>query len=135
MEYRCYRASDLAGILHLCAAEKWPSFLEDHARADRVLTAPGVTTIVAVDGETIAGFAQMISDGEIQAHLSLIAVDAARRRQGIARELITVALREAGGLRVDLVTDSAEEFYAAMPHFRMAGFRLYPNYKKPDEAE
>jgi ribosomal protein S18 acetylase RimI-like enzyme len=51
-----------------------------------------------------------MSDGEIQAHLSLIAVDPAYRRRGIARELIASALRVAGGLRIDLITDSAEEF-------------------------
>ena len=31
-----------------------------------------------------------------------------------------------GTLRMDLITDGAEEFYAAFPHKRMAGFRIYP---------
>ncbi len=43
-----------------------------------------------------------MSDGEIQAHLSLIAVDSAYGRRGIARELIESALRVAGGLRMVL---------------------------------
>lgn len=129
MDYRPYAAGDLPGILRLCALEDWPSFPEDPARADRALTAPGVTTLVAVEGDTLAGFAQILSDGEIQAHLSLIAVDPAHRRRGIARELIVGGLRAAGGLRLDLLTDSAEEFYASFPHFRLAGFRLYPDYR------
>lgn len=129
MDYRPYAAGDLPGILRLCALEDWPSFPEDPARADRALTAPGVTTLVAVEGDTLAGFAQILSDGEIQAHLSLIAVDPAHRRRGIARELIVRGLRAAGGLRLDLLTDSAEEFYASFPHFRLAGFRLYPDYR------
>jgi ribosomal protein S18 acetylase RimI-like enzyme len=131
MEIRRYVPSDLAGVLRLCTLENWPSFPEDPARAGRALTAPGVTTVVAVEGDILAGFAQIISDGEIQAHLSLIAVDPAYRRRGIARDLIVHGLREAGGLRIDLITDSAEDFYASFPHFRLAGFRLYPEYKGP----
>jgi ribosomal protein S18 acetylase RimI-like enzyme len=135
MHIRRYAASDLDEVVRLCAQENWPSFPEDPARAHRALTAPGVTSVVAVAGGTIAGFAQMQSDGEIQAHLSLIAVDPAFRRQGIARELIVQALRFAGGQRVDLITDSAESFYAQLPHFRMSGFRLYPEYTGPDRAQ
>lgn len=134
MDIRPYVADDLPGVLRLCEQERWPSFLSDQARAHRALTAPGVTTMVAADGERIAGFAQMQSDGEIQAHLSLIAVDAGYRRRGLARDLISAALKAAGGLRVDLVTDGAEAFYAALPHFRMSGFRLYPDYTGPDHA-
>jgi ribosomal protein S18 acetylase RimI-like enzyme len=72
------------------------------------------------------GFAQMQSDGEVQAHLSVIAVDKAFRNRGIARELIAAALREAGGSRLDPVTDAAQGFYSKLPHRRMSGFRLYP---------
>src|SRR5262249_16891199 len=122
------------GVLRLCALEHWPSLLEDEARAHRVLTAPGVTTMVAVEGEQLLGFAQLQSDGEIQAHLSLIAVDPAARRRGVARELIARALREAGGLRIDLITVTADAFYASLPHFRLNGYRLYPNYSGPDRS-
>ena len=121
--------------MRLCAQENWPSFPEDPARAHRALTAPGVTTVVAVDAGTLAGFAQMQSDGEIQAHLSVIAVDPAFRRRGIARELIAQALRWAGGKRVDLITDGGEDFYAQLPHVRLSGFRLYPEYTGPDRQQ
>lgn len=123
---RKFGPGDLETVLDLCRQEGWPSFVSDPPRALRALTAPGVTTIVACDGDRVVGFAQLLSDGEIQAHLSLIAVDKAFRRRGIARKLIEVALLEAGGERIDLVTDTAPEFYAALPHLRMEGFRLYP---------
>jgi ribosomal protein S18 acetylase RimI-like enzyme len=135
MEYRRYEPDDLPGILRLCRLEGWPSLVENPLRASRVLTAPGVTTMVAVEGAEIAGFAQLQSDGEIQAHLSLIAVDPRHRRKGVARELIARALREAGGLRIDLLTDSAEPFYAELPHVRMQGFRVYPEYSGPDQRQ
>lgn len=126
MDYRGYRETDLAGILRLCEIEGWPSFPADPRRAHRALTAPGVTTIVASDSGRVAGFAQLQSDGEIQAHLSLIAVDRDLRRQGIARAMLELALKEAGGERIDLVTDSAPDFYQALPHRRMEGFRIMP---------
>lgn len=132
MNIRPYAPEDLPVILQLCAKEGWPTLAEDPARANRALTAPGVTTLVAVDEEEVIGFAQLQSDGEIQAHLSLIAVDEKARQRGIGRRLIVEALRAAGGLRIDLVTDHAEAFYASLPHFRMAGFRLYPEYSGPD---
>src|SRR5208282_1874207 len=103
--------------------EGW-SFTENPERANRALTAPGVTTFVAVEAGVVVGFAQLQSDGEIQAHLSQIAVHPDHRRKGIAQELIVQALRAAGGERIDLITDDAEDFYAALPHFRRPGFRL-----------
>lgn len=133
MQIRRYLGADLPGVIRLCQVEGWPSFAEDAARAHRALTAPGVVTVVAIDGEALIGFAQLQSDGEIQAHLSVIAVDRQARRQGVGRALIEAALRAAGGPeRIDLVTDSAAGFYAALPHFGMHGFRLYPFFSGPD---
>ena len=132
-EIRLFRPEDLDGIVALCAAEGWPSFPTDPARALRALTAPGVTSVVAADGASVAGFAQLQSDGEIQAHLSLIAVDPAYRRQGLARGMLKLALATAGGERIDLITDDAEAFYAALPHRRKPGFRIWPQIEKLPE--
>ena len=125
-EVRRFRPDDLDGVIALCAAEGWPSFPEDPARALRALTAPGVTTVVADQAGRVVGFAQLLSDGEIQAHLSLITVHADARRQGLAREMLRLALAQAGGYRIDLITDTAPEFYSAMPHRRLEGFRIFP---------
>ena len=43
VEVRLFAPADLGGVIALCAAENWPSFPEDPARALRALTAPGVT--------------------------------------------------------------------------------------------
>ena len=132
-DIRPFRPSDLERVIALCAAEGWPSFPEDPSRALRALTAPGVTTVVADDGGRVIGFAQLMSDGEIQAHLSLIAVDAGARRQGVARAMLAAALERAGGSRIDLLTDTAPEFYAALPHRRMEGFRIWPQIERLPE--
>jgi ribosomal protein S18 acetylase RimI-like enzyme len=117
----------LDGVLALCVTEGWPSLPADPVRALRALTAPGVTTVVALDGADVVGFAQLMSDGEIQAYLALLAVRADRRRSGLGRALVAEAVRLAGGQRVDLLSDDdAAAFYERLPHRRKHGFRLYP---------
>ncbi len=126
MDYLPIQRQHLPGIITLCEAERWPSFVDDPERAWRALTAPGVTTVVAVDGGRMVGFVQMQSDGEIQAHLSLILVAADRRRQGIATQLVQEAFRRSGAERVDVVTDVAPAFYRSFTGKEWHGFRIYP---------
>jgi ribosomal protein S18 acetylase RimI-like enzyme len=121
-----YDEAQLAGILALCGAEDWPSLPADPSRAHAVFTAPGVTTVVALDGELVVGFAYLQSDGHIQAHLSLMAVHRAYRRKGIGRALLEYAVPVTGAQRGDLVTDSADDFYASFEHRTFSGFRIYP---------
>ena len=135
MDYRRFQPGDLAGVIALCVAEAWPSFPENPARAQRALTAPGVVTVVAAAGDRIAGFAQLMSDGEIQAFLALIAVAPDHRRKGVARQLLDLALAEAGGLRIDLITDSADGFYTALRHRRLSGYRIFPPFDPDPETD
>jgi ribosomal protein S18 acetylase RimI-like enzyme len=128
VKYRAYAEADLPGVIALCVAEGWPSYPEDPARAHRALTAPGATAVVAVDDDRVVGFAHMLSDGEIQAFLSNIAVAGSHRRRGIARRLIAEALQRAGGLRVDLITEHADAFYESLHHVRSSGYRIYPPF-------
>ncbi|HVM06991.1 MAG TPA: GNAT family N-acetyltransferase [Acidimicrobiales bacterium] len=123
---------DLPTVLELCAAEGWPSFPEDPDRALRALTAPGVTTVVARDRGQIVGFAQLLSDGVLQAYLAALVVVASRRGAGIGIQLIESAVELAGGSRVDLLTDDAATgFYDRLPHRRKHGYRLYPPLDEP----
>jgi ribosomal protein S18 acetylase RimI-like enzyme len=115
----------LAGIVALCRQEGWPSYGTDPRRTWRALNAPGVTSVVAIDDETVVGFAYLQSDGEIQAHLSLIAVDRGRRREGIGQRLIEVAFARSGADRIDLISE-ADAFYESFAHKRQRGYRIYP---------
>ncbi|TDU87283.1 acetyltransferase (GNAT) family protein [Kribbella voronezhensis] len=131
--YTQYERAHLPGIVALCEAEGWPSFPADHERAHAVLTGPGVTSVVALDdnGEVVA-FAYLLSDGHIQAYLAELAVAATHRRQGIARALLEYAMPLTGAQRIDLVTDTAQDFYASLPHHTFSGFRIYPGWKPTD---
>ena len=129
-----FARTHLEGVLALCEAEGWPSFPADPERAMRVLTAPGVTTVVAVEQATVVGFAEVFSDGEIQAFLANVAVDQHHRGKGLGRELVVEALRLSGAERLDLLSeDGAVAFYESFPHFRKPGFRLYP-FHQSDEG-
>ena len=126
----------LDGVLRLCVAEGWPSFPEDPERAIRVLKAPGVTTAIALDQGKVVGFAQLFSDGELQAFLANLAVDERSRGQGIGRALVTEVLRLAGGERIDLLSeDQAVAFYESFPNFRKPGFRLYPRHNEERRSD
>ena len=133
MEIQRFRADHLDGLLALCVAEGWDSLPDDPVRAVRLLTAPGVTTVVAVAEGNVVGFAELFSDGELQAFLTSIAVSARFRGRGIGRALVEESLRMAGGERIDLLSEEASVgFYDSFPHFRKPGFRLYP-FHQPSE--
>ena len=60
---------------------------------NRIDSAPEVLRpIVAAEDGAVVGFAQLVSDGEIQAHLSLVAVAPANRRQGLALKMLQEGL-------------------------------------------
>jgi ribosomal protein S18 acetylase RimI-like enzyme len=128
-----FDAGHLTEVLMLCDAEGWPSLPADPVRAQRVLTGPGTTTLVAVDGGHVVGFASAISDGAIDAYLSLVAVARDRRRSGVARLLIRELFQHTGVERIDLLAEpGSEEFYDSLPHRRFAGYRLYPASEQKD---
>jgi GNAT superfamily N-acetyltransferase len=125
-QYRPIPPQDLADVITLCTAEPWPSYVEDPQRTWRALTAPGVITIVAAENERVVGFAQVLSDGQIAAFLSLLLVAADRRGQGIGTRLIREAFQRSGAQRMDLLTDEAADFYRKFVHHEMVGFRIHP---------
>ena len=123
---RQYEEADLGAVLNLCAAEGWTSYVADRARAHRVFTAPGVVSVVALREDEVVGFAYFQTDGAIQAHPSLLVVGEMSRNAGVARALLAHAFPLLGAIRIDLITDSAGDFYRKLSHQEQLGFRLYP---------
>jgi len=117
----------LSGVVGICRSLEWDNFRHDPDLTRRSLTAPGVTTLVAVAGDEVVGFAQIYGDGVIQAHLGLLAVDEKWRRGGIGRGLIEEAFARVGAGRMDLIaSDESLDFYRSLRHREQAGFRIYP---------
>jgi ribosomal protein S18 acetylase RimI-like enzyme len=128
VNYSPIELKHVEGVMRLCEAEGWPSFLESADKTWRALSAPGVTTIVATRGEEVVGFVQVQSDGLIQAHLSNMAVDAGLRRQSIGRRLVEEAFERCGAKRIDLnSTEGADAFYESFAHQKYPGYRIYPD--------
>jgi GNAT superfamily N-acetyltransferase len=111
----------LSGVMGLFAAERW-SYAADQERTWRALIAPGSLTLVALTDGQIAGIAQTLSDGEVQAFLSILLVAAGRRGAGIGRALVQEALRRTPGIRFDLIS-YADGFYRALDFRPISGFR------------
>jgi ribosomal protein S18 acetylase RimI-like enzyme len=121
-----FDARHLDGILALCRAEEWPDLPSDPVRAARVLTGPNAVTLVALDNDAVVGIAAAISDGAIDAYLSMLVVAAAHRRKGIAAGLIAEMFRATGVGRIDLLAEpGSEPFYDTVPHRELRGYRLY----------
>jgi len=114
-------------VARLATTVQWPS-LTDPAVVVRVCTAPGAVSYVALDQDAgLVGWAQALTDGVLQAHLSFLAVHPGHRRRGIGRLLTVATFQATGAKRVDLVSDGAAAgFYDALPHRRLEGYRLYP---------
>lgn len=125
VDIRPFEDPDAEGIARLSTTVQWPS-LTDPDVVRRVCTAPGTSAYVAdLDGHVV-GWAQAIGDGVLQSHLGFVAVDPGHRRRGIARLLVVATFQATGTKRMDLITDSGEQFYESFEHKRMSGFRIYP---------
>lgn len=122
-----FESEHAKGVAALCRALEWTAY-GDEQIARRGCAAPGVTTMVALSSgdREIIGFAQVLSDGLVQAFLAQIGVLPAFRRRGIARQLIDQAFGASGAHRLNLLTDDATAFYQSFPHKEKAGFRIYP---------
>jgi ribosomal protein S18 acetylase RimI-like enzyme len=120
-----FEAGHAAGIARLCTTVQWPS-LTDPDVVLKVCTAPGSSAYTALVEGSVVGFAQALGDGELQSHLSFLAVHPDHRRRGVARLLTVATFQATGTKRMDLITDDAQAFYEAFEHKRMMGFRIYP---------
>ena len=84
---RPFETDDLDVVRNLLLAGGWTG-----PRMDRdnlaLLIENAHTALVAVDGDTVVGFARALGDGVFNGYLSMLVVDEARRGQGIGRALV-----------------------------------------------
>ncbi len=107
----------LSGVVEICPSLRRANFRYDPDLTRRSLTAPGVTTIIAVARDPGGvGFVQVFGDGILQAHLGLLEVDK-RRRRGIGRRLVEEAFPRVGAVRMGLIaSDESLYFYGSLRH-------------------
>jgi ribosomal protein S18 acetylase RimI-like enzyme len=125
MELIRFDRAHLPGAIELFESVEWETYTEDPERTFRALTAPGCTTLFAVNGDQVVALIQIQSDGEIQAHLSNLLVAEEWRGQGIGSALVREGLERAGGLRLDVMTRNGG-YYRSLGADSVPGFRLRP---------
>ena len=118
-----FTQAHLDGLIALVAAEGWTEYTDDVERTHRALTAPGVTTLVAIAGGHLVGAIQVQSDGVIQAHVSMLLIDRNSRGTGLGSRLLRQGLERAGGAQLDIRTRT-EGYYERLGASRSLGFRL-----------
>ena len=122
-----FARAHLDGLIALLAAEGWTEYTDDVERTYRALTAPGVTTLVAIVARQVAGAIQVQSDGVIQAHVSMLLIDRHARGARLGSRLLREGLQRAGGLQLDIRTRT-EGYYERFGASRSLGYRLTREY-------
>jgi ribosomal protein S18 acetylase RimI-like enzyme len=118
-----FTEAHLDGLVSLVAAEGWTEYADDTERTRRALTAPGVTTLVAIAGGRVVGAIQVQSDGAIQAHVSMLLIDQGWRGRRLGSRLLREGLDRSGALQLDIRTRT-EGYYERLGASRSLGFRL-----------
>jgi ribosomal protein S18 acetylase RimI-like enzyme len=118
-----FARAHLDGLIELVAAEGWTEYTDDEERTYRALTAPGVTTLVAIMDGRVVGVIQVQSDGAIQAHVSMLLIDRNSRGTGLGNRLLREGLESSGALQLDIRTRT-EGYYERLGANRSYGYRL-----------
>ncbi len=132
MNIRDATTSDVELLLDLWRrADAAPSVTDTVDDVTRVVAAPTATVLVAVDGDTLIGSIIAAFDGW-RGNFYRLAVDPARRRAGIARQLVDAAearLRAAGVQRASALVEghrpTAQAFWSAAGFDHHEGMRRY----------
>lgn len=121
-----YNREHLDQIQQLAEREGWGDYASDPEALHRSFTAPGVIVLVALDGDEVVGYAQVLTDGCLRAYLALMLVHRDSRRQGIGRALLERARQESGTERMDLIaSEDSANFYRQFPNRERRGFILH----------
>ena len=129
-----FARAHLDGLVALVAAEGWTEYSEDPERTFRALSAPGVTTLVALADVRVVGAIQVQSDGVMQAHVSMLLIDREQRGRRLGSRLLAEGLERAGGQFLDIRTRT-EGYYERLGASRSLGFRLTREALGLGEAE
>lgn len=126
---RDYRATDLTAVIDLFRETVHRVNARDYTAEQLAAWAPeqidaqawhtrlsGAYTFIAVDGETVVGFASLEDNG----YLDTLFVHHDRQRQGIARRLLAAAEKQARNLKLSSLRTDAS--LTARPFFEGHGF-------------
>ena len=88
IRFREITPEDYEGLRQFLSEQGWADRVQDDNRFQTMLDGTDLT-VLALDGDTIVGFARALCDDASNGYISMVAVAPDRRRQGIGRELVT----------------------------------------------
>jgi N-acetylglutamate synthase-like GNAT family acetyltransferase len=87
IEYRPIQVQDYEKVRQFLSELGWQNRMQDPSRFQKMMDRAD-RTIVAFEGTRVVGFGRALCDGVSNGYLSMIAVAADKRKQGIGRELV-----------------------------------------------
>jgi predicted N-acetyltransferase YhbS len=91
MEYRPLVVADYEAVRRFLAEAGWKHRVSDPARFRKMMEHTS-RTIAAFDDARVVGFARAVCDEISNGYISMVAVAADRRREGIGRELVRLLI-------------------------------------------
>ena len=88
IKFRQANPDDYEGLRQFLSEQGWADRVGDVDRFRAMLDGTALT-VLALDGDTIVGFARALCDNACNGYISMVAVSPEYRRQGIGRELVT----------------------------------------------
>lgn len=88
IKFREANPNDYDRLRQFLLEQGWADRVQDIHRFRTMLDGSDLT-VLALDGDTIVGFARALCDDATNGYISMVAVAPERRRQGIGRELVT----------------------------------------------
>jgi predicted N-acetyltransferase YhbS len=97
MRFRPIAPEDYESVRQFLSEAGWRHRVADPERFKKMLEHTD-RTVVAVDGSRIVGFARALCDEVSNGYISMVAVAADKRGQGIGRELVRQLIRDDAGI-------------------------------------
>ena len=97
MEYRAATPEDYELIRQFLSGAGWQHRVADASRFRKMLEHTN-RTIVAVDDARVVGFARALCDEVSNGYISMVAVAAERRGEGIGREMVRRLIKDDAGI-------------------------------------
>ncbi|MGI8732190.1 MAG: GNAT family N-acetyltransferase [Pyrinomonadaceae bacterium] len=97
MKFRSISPKDYESVREFLAEAGWQHRVSDPDRFRKMLENTN-RTVVALDGSRIVGFARALCDEVSNGYISMVAVAADHRGQGIGRELVRQLIKDDPGI-------------------------------------
>ena len=123
MRFRPITPEDYESVRRFLSEAGWQHRVADPERFKKMLENTN-RTVVAVDGSRIVGFARALCDEVSNGYISMVAVAADKRGQGIGRELVRQLIKDDAGITWVLRAGRGSSGFWERVGFRSSGVAM-----------